>query len=164
MKGSFYRRRFQFRNVGRDPFFNSVTVLKFVNFFVKNGERGPLLSVLKKFVKQYKIKYHKPFIFTFVKIFQKLRTPFALNTISIAGRSFSFPIPVQYSLQYSKALHRFCTDLSQDKDSKKFSLSKRLFGAFEDFMVDEQGYIFRQNQNLLKSIIDNRAYMHFRWS
>jgi small subunit ribosomal protein S7 len=144
-----------------DPYFNTVLLTKFINFLTFNGNKSVLKKHFKNFIIDYKLEFNKHFIYFFIHILKKLNPFFILKSKKIAGKTFSFPVPLQRTSQYRYALKSFCNGLSEYTN---ISLKEKFKTEFLNVLVYDKGNIIKKHQTYLASVIENRAYSHFRWS
>ena len=145
----------------KDPYFNTYLINKFLNYLTKNGQKNVLAKSLKKFIAEYKTDFNKHFLFFFVKLFKKLNPFFVLKSKKIAGKMFFFPVPLQQTAQYRKTLKWFSEGL---QEYNNISLPEKLKTEFLNVLVYDKGPIIKKHQTFLASVLENRAYSHFRWS
>lgn len=145
----------------KDPFFNTYLINKFINYLTKNGQKSVLKRNFVKFIAEYKLEFNKHFLFFFFKIFKKLNSYFMLKSKKIAGKTFFFPVPIQKTAQYRRTLKLFCEGLSEYSN---IPLSEKFKTEFFNVLVYDKGPIIKKHQTFLTSVLENRAYAHFRWS
>ena len=84
-----------------------------------------------------------------------------LKSKKIAGKVFSFPIPVQKTTQYRHTLKLLCEGF---KEYSNIPLAEKFKTEFFNVLIYDKGPIIKKHQTFLTSVLENRAYAHFRWS
>ena len=145
----------------KDVYFNSYLVTKFINQLNINGKRILLRGHLHRFIIEHKKVFNLNFKYLLIFLLMRLVIMFKINTKQIAGKAFSFPVPIQINVQYRNAMKLFCNGLSEYFN---LHLKDKIKTQFSDVMQENQGTTVKAQQTLLESISDNRIYSHFRWS
>lgn len=162
MKVYLYKNKKYFKQkFSKDIYFDSYLLNKFLNILTRQGKKHVTLKEFSKFLILNKKKFNKPFLFLFIQLFKKINPVFDFGIKRIGDVKYEFPIPIQLTAQYRRALKWFVEGLSVY--SKKIPLHEKLKSELLNFLVFEKGALIKKQEQYFKTIVENRAYAHYRW-
>jgi len=142
----------------KDPIYGSYYLNKFINCFVRNGQKE---KVYKVFLSVFGHELHKNYAasFIFFESLEKFKPILKIVCYRYGRDVYKLPAPILDSQRYSYAIHYYYKFVISADFEKKFHYKLRnqlLFIFFtERLKVPEL-------ENIKKLSVDNRMFVHYR--
>lgn len=144
-----------------DPIYNSYLYLKFVNRLLSCGRKHKLELILYKVFMNISYSLKIPFIFLILPLFKQSFLPIDFVKKKKGRRVYLIPVPVKYSKLYTLVFGHIAASLKKKKTStRKVST---LTSFFHQILFGKINVFVSKRKLLIKQVIDNRAFKHFRW-
>jgi ribosomal protein S7 len=143
-----------------DPVYNSYLYLKFINKLLNCGRKHKLELILNKVFINISYSLKVPFIFLIVSLFRHSFLPLDFVKKKKGRRVYLVPVPVKFSRLYTVVFNHIALNFKK----KKSSISKiATFAAFfYQNLFGKTNTFIAKRRMLIKQVIDNRAFKHFR--
>jgi ribosomal protein S7 len=141
-----------------DGFYNSYWIGKFVNSFVKKGQKH---TVEKEIVKSFifaKLHLNILTLHALLINFEKIKLTFKLKSVTVAGKKRDFPVFLPPEKQRSHAIRHF-KNLIENR--KEWYLNQRILNELVDLRTVTNHELFKQRNESLREASKNRFNIRF---
>ena len=143
-----------------DPLYNSYLYLKFVNRLLSAGRKHKLELILYKTFSKFSRSLKVPFIFLIVPLLKQSFLPLDFVKKKKGRRVYLIPVPVKYSRLYTVVFGHIASNFKKKKTTVgKVSVFVKFF---HQSLVGKTNSFVTKRKLLIKQVIDNRAFKHFR--
>lgn len=138
---------------------NSIVISKLLNKIMRGGKKEKVEIIFCKTLLCFKKKKYNLQLLIFYLI-ELLKPTLEIIPVIKSGRKYAVPAPISLPRQYKKAIHWISTSI---KKSKNPTLFTALNNELSDLIFLKRGYAFLKQKTEYKKVIENRAFIHFRW-
>lgn len=144
-----------------DPIYSSYLYLKFTNRLLSSGRKHKLERILYLTFKKISYSLKVPFIFLIVPLFKQSFLPLDFVKKRKGRRVYLIPVPVKYSRLYTIVFGHIANNFKKKKTTiGKVSVFIRFF--HQSLFNTKLNSFAAKRKALIKQVIDNRAFKHFR--
>lgn len=144
-----------------DPLYSSYLYLKFVNRILLKGKKHKLETILYKTFSKISKSFKILPIFLLLPLFKESLLPLDFVKKKKGRRVYLVPVPVRYSRLYALVLSHISKNLKREKVIG--SKNDFLYSFFHQVLSSKTNSFRDKRRSLIKQVIDNRAFKHFRW-
>lgn len=143
-----------------DPLYNSYLYLKFINRLLSRGRKHKLELILQKVFSRITCFLKIPFIFLLLPMFKQSFLPLDFVKKKKGRRIYLVPVPVKYSKLYTIVFGHIASNFKKKKTTtRKVAV---FIAFFQQVLVGKTNSFITKRKMLLKQVVDNRAFKHFR--
>lgn len=144
----------------QDPVYKSGTINLLINHFMRGGKKGQSEKIILNIFKYLKWSYKiRPF-FVYHEIIEQAKPIFSLVPKRVGKIRRYIPFPMQADKRVKKAIFWLQTVI---KNRKERSIGERFIKEFNDIALNKRTQLFIYKEDIEKRVVENRAYLHFRW-
>lgn len=144
----------------RDPIYKSLTINLLINHFMKNGNKAQAEKIVYNSFKYLKWNYKNRPFFIFNEIISQVKPVFRLIPKRVGKIRRYIPFPLSIGKQLKKPVFWLKRII---KNRKERSIYDRFIKEFNDIALNKRTELFVLKEDLQKQVVQNRAYLHFRW-
>lgn len=144
----------------RDPIYKSALINLFINHFMRNGNKTQAEKIVYNSFKHLKWNFKRRPFFIFNEIIEQAKPVFQLvpKRVGKIRRYIPFPLPADKRIK--KTVFWLKNII---KNRKEKSIYDRFVKEFNDIALNKRTQLFVYKEDIQKQVIQNRAYLHFRW-
>jgi len=147
------------RTIYPDPNYKSITLSKFVNFMMFDGEKTTAEKIIYTAFELIKNKTKEDPIKVFNEAVNNIRPNLEVRSRRVGGATYQVPVEVKTSRSQTLAL-RWLLDASRKRKNK--SMSDRLFNELMD-AYQKKGNAIKKREDTHRMAESNKAFAHYRW-
>jgi ribosomal protein S7 len=88
----------------KDPVFFSWFLLKFINKFMKGGQKNKVLKIMFQALSVFKKRYNINPIIVYFLVIQKIKPIVDIKVLGFGNKKFTVPVSLSLAKQYKKAV------------------------------------------------------------
>ena len=147
------------RTIYPDSRHGSLTLSKFINFMMYDGEKGIAEKIIYKALDQIKKKTNEDPIKIFNEAINNIRPNLEVRSRRVGGSTYQIPVEVKAKRSQTLAL-RWLLEASRKRKNK--TMSDKLFNELMD-ASQGKGSAIKKREDTHKMAESNKAFAHYRW-
>lgn len=144
----------------RDPIYKSVVINLLINHFMREGNKAKSEKIIYNSFKYLKWSYKNRPFFIYHEIISQAKPVFQLVPKRVGKIRRYIPFPLSAGKQIKKTVFWLKNII---KNRKERSIYDRFIKEFNDIALNKRTQLFVFKEDLQKQVVQNRAYLHFRW-
>ena len=147
------------RTLYPDSKYGSLTLSKFINFIMYNGNKTAAEKIIYTAFKQIKDKTKEDPIKIFNDAINNIRPNLEVRSRRVGGATYQVPVEVKTKRSQTLAL-RWLLEATRKRKNK--TMSDRLFNELMD-ASQRKGAAMKKREDTHKMAESNKAFAHYRW-
>ena len=147
------------KNFYPDAKYGSLTLSKFINFIMYDGNKAAAEKIIYTTFKQIKDKTKEDPIKIFNNAISNIRPNLEVRSRRVGGATYQ--VPVEVNTKRSQTLALRCL-LEATRKRKNKTMSDKLFNELMD-ASQRKGAAMKKREDTHKMAESNKAFAHFRW-
>ena len=142
-----------------DPTYRSLTLSKFINFLMYDGQKSAAEKIIYNALNQIKEKTKEDPIKVFNDAINNVRPNLEVRSRRVGGATYQVPVEVKTKRSQTLAM-RWLLEASRKRKNK--SMSEKLFNELMD-AYQRKGLAIKKREDTHKMAESNKAFAHYRW-
>ena len=144
----------------RDPIYKSSLINLLINHFMRNGNKTQAEKIVYNSFKHLKWNFKRRPFFIYNEIIEQAKPVFQLVPKRVGKIRRYIPFPLPSDKRIKKTVFWLKNII---KNRKEKSIYDRFIKEFNDIALNKRTQLFVYKEDIQKQVIQNRAYLHFRW-
>jgi len=147
------------KNFYPDPKYGSLTLSKFINFIMYDGNKAAAEKIIYTAFKQIKDKTKEDPIKVFNDAINNIRPNLEVRSRRVGGATYQVPVEVKIKRSHTLAL-RWLLEATRKRKNK--TMSDKLFNELMD-ASQKKGAAMKKREDTHRMAESNKAFAHYRW-
>lgn len=128
---------------------------------VKKGKKRTAVNIFNEALKEVAQKTNKPVLQIMKILAKRLGSVIEIKTVRLRKNVHIIPFPVRNERRYYLIARNLVSVVSEDKS--KTSLKQKLVEEIYAVIENKPSKTLQKKESLVKSAINNKANIHYRW-